>query len=171
MQKVRNNGEATMGRKSTKEDKNVYQLRREALGLSRERAAELLGSISEDRLARIELQPRAPHPDEVVVMAEGYRDPSLCNHYCANSCPIGKSHAVEVTIRDLPTIVLQTVASINAVEKHKDRFIEIAADCRIDETEIRDFKDIQEALGKISMAVEALRLWAEQMEVEGEQQG
>ena len=77
-----------------------------------------------------------------------------------------KRHVVEVEIKDLPAIVLQTVASLNAIDKHKERFIEIAADCKIDESEINDFRDIQVALGKISQAVESLRLWAEQMELE-----
>ena len=62
-------------------------------------------------------------------------------------------------------IVLETIASLNAIDKHKDRFIEIAADCRVDESELDDFQGIQDALRKISMAVEALRLWTEQMEL------
>lgn len=154
-----------MGRKSVKEGKGVYQLKREELGLSRERAAVLLETISEDRIYRIESKGLAPHPDEVLVMAERYRDPSLCSHYCANQCPIGRKHSVEIEIKDLPTIVLETIASLNAIDKHKDRFIEIAADCRIDESELDDFQGIQDALRKISMAVESLRLWSEQMEL------
>lgn len=152
-----------MGRKSVRDDKSVYQLKREEMGLSREKAAMLLETISEDRIYRIEAKGVAPHPDEVVVMAERYKDPSLCSHYCATQCPIGKRHSVEVEIKDLPVIVLETIASLNAIDKHKDRFIEIAADCKVDESEMADFQYIQEMLGKVSMAAEALRLWAEQM--------
>ena len=43
-----------MGRKSTKDNKNVYQLSREELGLTREAAAELLEYISADRIEKIE---------------------------------------------------------------------------------------------------------------------
>ena len=154
-----------MGRKSVKDDKNVYQQKREEIGLSREKAAALLETISEDRIYRIEAKGVAPHPDEVLVMAERYKDPSLCSHYCANQCPIGRKHSIEVKIKDLPAIVLETIASLNAIDKHKDRFIEIAADCRIDESELDDFQGIQDALRKISMAVESLRLWTEQMEL------
>lgn len=156
-----------MGKKSVKEDKGVYQLRREKLGLSREKASALLEVVSEDRIYRIESKGLAPHPDEVLIMADKYKDPSLCNFYCANQCPIGKRHSIEVEIKDLPAIVLETLASLNAIDKHKDRFIEIAADCKIDETEIKDFRDIQEMLKKISIAVESLRLWSEQMEIHG----
>lgn len=155
-----------MGRQSTREDKSIYQTTREGLGLSREKAAMLLETISEDRVYRIESNGGMPHPDEVLVMAEKYREPALCNHYCANQCPIGKRYTVEVEIKDLPTIVLQTIASLNAIDKHKDRFIEIAADCKIDESEINDFQDIQNVLKKISIAIESLRLWSEQMEME-----
>ena len=155
-----------MARVSTREEKNVYQLMREELGLSRERAAALLNGISEDKIYRIEAKGAIPHPDDVLAMAEGYKMPSLCNHFCSTLCPIGRKNVLRVEVRDLPAIVLETLASLNAIDKHKERFIEIAADCKIDASEIEDFNDIQEALRKISMAVEALRLWSEQMEVE-----
>ena len=38
-----------MGRVSVKENKNIYQLIREGLGLSREKAGELLRTVSADR--------------------------------------------------------------------------------------------------------------------------
>lgn len=155
-----------MPRKSTRENKNIYQQKRETLGLSREKAAALLETISEDRIGRIETKNAMPHPDEVLTMARKYNDPSLCNHFCANQCPIGRNHVIEVSIGDLPSIVLETLASLNSIDKHKERFIEIAADCKVDESEIKDFKDIQEALKRISIAVEALRLWSEQLENE-----
>lgn len=157
-----------MARVSTMENKGVYQLKREELGLSREQAAELLEFISDDRLYKIEHDGVRPHPDEVLLMADKYKAPSLCNHYCSKHCEIGCQNSFEVEIKDLPSIVLQTVVSLNCLDKHKERFIEIASDCKIDESEINDFRDIQEALKRISMAVESLRLWAEQMEANGD---
>ena len=41
-----------MGRKSTKENKNVYQTSRESLGLTRESAAEKLEFLSADRIEK-----------------------------------------------------------------------------------------------------------------------
>lgn len=32
-----------------------------------------------------------PYPEEVLVMAEKYKTPSLCNHYCAKDHYAGKS--------------------------------------------------------------------------------
>ena len=60
-----------MARVSTKENKNVYQLTRERLKLSREAASELLESIPPERIEKIENERSLPHPDEVLVMPEG----------------------------------------------------------------------------------------------------
>lgn len=43
-----------MGRKSTKENKNIYQLSREAMNYSRDAAAEKMDCISADRIEKIE---------------------------------------------------------------------------------------------------------------------
>ena len=152
-----------MGRASTKENKNRYQLIREELGLSREKASELLEIISPERLEKIENQRSDPHPDEVLLMSQKYRKPSLCNYYCANQCPIGMEYVPEVQVKELSTIVLEMLASLNAVQKQKDRLIEIAADGHISGDEIDDFIYIQEELERISITVETLQLWSEKM--------
>ena len=77
-----------MGRASTRQNKTPYQLAREELGLSRERAAELLETIPAERIERIESERSLPRPDEVLRMAQRYKKPSLCNAYCARACPI-----------------------------------------------------------------------------------
>ena len=46
-----------MGRKSTRENKTIYQKLREEDQLTREKAAELLEFISEDRMERIDIAP------------------------------------------------------------------------------------------------------------------
>lgn len=156
-----------MGRASTKENKNKYQLVREELGLSREKASELLDAISPERLEKIENERSDPHPDEVLLMARKYRKPSLCNYYCANECPIGQQYVPEVQVKELSSIVLEMLASLNAVHKQKDRLIEIAADGKISGEEIDDFICIQEELERISITVETLQLWSERMLANG----
>ena len=153
-----------MGRKSVKENKNVYQLKREELGLSREQAALQLNGLSEDQIERIENGSRAPHPDEVLALAEGYAAPSLRNFYCTNQCPIGMKHGVVIETSDLPAITLQTLASLNEMEKYKDRFIEISADSVIDDSELEDFRTIRQTLKKIALSVASLRMWVEEVE-------
>lgn len=152
-----------MGRVSVKENKNLYQIRREELGLSREKASEILGSIPPERIEKIENEKSLPHPDEVLTMSEAYKMPNLCNHYCANECPIGQQYVPEVKIKDLSQIVLEMVASLNSMHRKQERLIEITADGIIEGEEIKDFVHIQEELEKISITVETLQLWSEQM--------
>ena len=150
-----------------KENKNKYQLAREELGLSREKASELLEIIPPERIEKIENQRSVPHPDEVLILSQKYRKPSLCNYYCSNECPIGKQYVPEVQIKELSAIVIEMLASLNSVNKTKDRLIEIAADGVISDDEIDDFIHIQEDLERISVTVETLQLWAEKMLANG----
>lgn len=152
-----------MGRVSVKENKNIYQTRREELGLSREKASEILGTIPPERIEKIENEKTLPHPDEVLVMSEAYKMPNLCNYYCANECPIGKQYVPEVKIKDLSQIVLEMIASLNSMHRKQERLIEITADGKIEGDEIKDFIHIQEELEKISITVETLQFWSEQM--------
>ena len=73
-----------MARVSTKENKNIYQLTREGLKLTRDAASELLESIPPERIEKIENERSLPHPDEVLTMADKYKKPDLCNYYCSN---------------------------------------------------------------------------------------
>lgn len=152
-----------MARVSTKENKNIYHKTRESLQLTREAASELLGSIAPERIEKIENERSLPHPDEVLVMAEKYKQPGLCNYYCANQCPIGQQYVPEVKIKDLSQIVLEMLASLNSVSRQKERLIEITVDGRITGDELQDFIDIQDELERISIAVETLQLWSERM--------
>lgn len=157
-----------MPRVSTKENKTIYQIKREELGLSREKASELLEIIPPERIERIESGKYTAHPDEVIVMANKYQAPQLCNHYCANECEIGKQYVPEIRIKDLSQIVLEMLASLNSIKKRQERLIEITADGLIDDEEVEDFIQIQEDLEKISITVETLQLWAEQKLASGE---
>lgn len=152
-----------MARRSTKENKNIYQITRENLDLTREEASELLETISPERIEKIENERSLPYPEEVLIMSDKYKQPNLCNHYCANQCPIGAQYVPEIKIKDLSQIVLETIASLNAMQKKKERLIEITVDGKIAADEIADFVHIQEELEKISIAVETLQLWCERM--------
>lgn len=156
-----------MGRVSVKENKSLYQTRREELGLSREKAGELLKSIPPERIEKIENQKSFLHPEEVLVMAEAYKMPNLCNYYCSNDCPIGKQYVPEIEMKDLSQIVLEMLASLNAMRSKQERLIEITVDGIVDGEEIKDFVHIQQELEKISITVETLQLWVEQMLVDG----
>ena len=152
-----------MARKSIKENKNIYQRTREALELTREEASDLLVTMSPERIEKIESERSMPHPDEVLLMSDKYKKPTLCNYYCANECPIGAQYVPEIKVKDLSQIVLETIASLNTMQKKKERLIEITVDGEISGDELTDFVYIQQELEKISVAVETLQLWCEQM--------
>lgn len=152
-----------MGRLSTKENKTLFQLSREELGYSRDKASELLDWISAERIEKIENEKSLPHPDEVLAMSVTYKNPKLCNHYCANICPIGQEYVPEIKVKDLSQIILEMLASLNSMNKKKERLIEITADGQISGDEIEDFVRIQEELERISITVETLQLWSERM--------
>lgn len=152
-----------MARVSTKANKNIYQITRENLGLTREKAAALLEVIPPERIEKIENERSMPHPDEVLTMAEKYKAPFLSNHYCSNQCCIGREYVPEIKTKELSQIVLEMLASLNSMNKQKERFIEITADGKIEGKELRDFVAIQEELERISVAVETLQLWVEKM--------
>lgn len=156
-----------MGRASVKKNKNIYQIVREDLCLTREKASELLEWISADKLEKIENQGVVPHPEDVLLMSEKYKKPTLCNYYCSKECAIGKKYVPEIKIKDLSQIVLEMLSSLNGIDKKKERLIEITADGIITDNEIEDLIEIQDQLEKISITVETLQLWVEKMRASG----
>ena len=156
-----------MGKASTKKNKNIYQISREELGLTREKASELLEVISVDKIEKIENGRINVHPDDVLQMSQKYKKPLICNYYCSKECAIGKQYVPEIKIQNLSQIVLQMLAALNSVQNKQQRFIEIVADEIIDDEEILDFINFQDELEKISIAVETLQLWSEKMIYEG----
>ncbi|MGN0156371.1 MAG: helix-turn-helix domain-containing protein [Lachnospiraceae bacterium] len=156
-----------MGRKSIRQNKNIYQTSRENAGLTREGAAERLAFLSSDRIEKIESEKSLPHPDEILAMANCYKNPSLCNYYCSHECPIGQEYVPEVKIKELSQITLEMLASLNSLEKEKNRLIEITVDGVISEDEMKDFKHIQEQLSQISMAIDSLQLWVQKALADG----
>lgn len=150
-----------MGRKSTKENKTIFQQLRESFALTREQASELLDTISADRLEKIENERIQPTPEDILQMAAVYKDPALCNHYCSKQCTIGKKYVQPVEITELPSIILETVASLNAIAPLTNRLIEISRDGKISDDEIPDFAHIQKNLEDVSVAIESLNFWIE----------
>lgn len=150
-----------MGRKSTKENKNIYQTSREDMNYSREAAAQKLGFISSDRIEKIENERTLPHPEEVLAMADCYKNPSLCNYFCSHECPIGIEYVPEIKTKELSQITLEMLATLNKLSKEKERLIEITVDGMLTEDELPDFLKIKEELEKMALAIDSLNLWIE----------
>ena len=156
-----------MGKRSIKENKNIYFETREEAGLTRAQASELIGTISESRLEKMETGKTAIYPEDVVDMAAAYKKPELCNYYCTHECRIGQDSVPEVRSSTLSEIVLGMLSALNSLDKQKDRLIDITADGEISDDELPDFAHIQQQLEQIDLTVESLKLWVANTIAEG----
>ena len=150
-----------MGKKSIKENKNLYQISREEAGLTREAASSLMEFISSDRIEKIESEKSLPHPDEILAMSRAYKDPELCNHFCANECPIGQKYVPEVKMKELSQITLEMLSSLNSMEEEKNRLIQITVDGKISDDEKEDFANIRSKLSDIELSIKSLQMWVD----------
>ena len=150
-----------MGKQFTRENKNIYQLCREAQGLTREKASELMDGVSASRIEKIEYGTQNPTPYDVIQMADCYKRPDLCNYYCSHKCEIGYRYVPEIEMTDLSNIILETIASLNEINPLTGRLIQIARDGKISDDEIKDFAFISNKLDEISLAIDSLNLWVD----------
>ncbi len=157
-----------MGRKSTRENKNIYQTSRENLGYSREMASEKMEFISSDRIEKIENERSLPYPNEILAMADAYKNPSLCNYFCSHDCPIGQKYVPEIPMKELSQITLEMLASLNMLAKEKERLIEITVDGKITSDELEDFNKIRDKLDQMSMIIDSLKLWVDHAKYRGD---
>lgn len=148
-----------MGRKSIKTNKNIYFQSREQAGLTRAQASELMDYVSESRIDKIENDRTSIQPDDVIAMAKAYKKPTLCNYYCTHECSIGKENVTELRPTNLSELSLSIFNSLNALNKQKERLMEIAEDGVVSDDEMTDFLSIRKNLDKISTTVETLKLW------------
>ena len=101
-----------MGKRSVRENKNIYQLSREGRDMTREEASEALVFLSPERIEKIESGRSAPHPDEVLAMERAYRNPELSNWFCTHECPIGMKYEQEVKLKSLAQVTVETLAAL-----------------------------------------------------------
>ena len=152
-----------MGRRSSKDEseKSVYQKAREALDLTRDLASDLMVSVSPAQIEKIESGKQLPQAYDILQMAAAYKRPELCNYFCTHECEIGKKSVPEIQLNELPSIILETIASLNDTMPLTNRLIEITRDGKISNNEIPDFVKIKYYLDKVSLAVDELNLWIE----------
>lgn len=150
-----------MGRRSTKENKNIYQQSRENRGLSRDAAEELLTFVSADRIEKIESGKSAPHPDEVLAMEQGYQNPELSNYYCAHECPIGMKYVQKAELKELPQLTVELLSALHALEEEQNRLIDISVDGRVNSFERKQFDVILAKLAVLDRTIRSMRIWIE----------
>ena len=151
-----------MGRKSTKENKSIWQTTREDLGLTREKAGELVPGFSPERIEKIENGRTQIQPEDVILLAEHYRAPSLLNYYCCNECPIGETQVIRAESKELTQIAVETLNAVNQMDRIKNRLLEIAEDGQVRKDEYEDFMKIKGVLDRIAQSVSNLRRWMDE---------
>ena len=156
-----------MGRKSTKENKSIWQTTREDLDLTREKAAELIPGFSPERIEKIENGRTQIQPEDVMLLAEYYKTPSLRNYYCVNECPIGQVHALRTESKELAQIAIETLNAVNRISASRDRLLEIVEDGQIRDDEFADFSRIKETLDRLALSVSNLQLWVDEQLASG----
>ena len=159
-----------MGRKSVKKDKNIYQLKREECGFTREEAAEALFFSSDtiERIERTNKNKQIPRPDFVLAMSELYKEPALCNYYCVNECAIGKKYMPELQYKNLSQIVLELSNLTRSIAEKQSLLEEIAFnDNKVTDDEIKTFVEVQNSFNRMSILARSLQLWSEEMIAEG----
>ena len=150
-----------MGRRSTKENKNIYQQSRENKGLSREAAGEMMTFVTADRIEKIESDRSAPHPDEVLEMERCYENPELSNYFCTHECPIGMKYVQQAELKDLPQLTVELLSALNAMEEEQKRLIDISVDGRVSDTERKQFDVILKKLAALDRSIRGMRIWIE----------
>ena len=67
-----------MGKQSTRENKTIYQLCREAAGLTRAEASDKMKAVSDSKIEKFEYETQEPTPYDIIQMADAYKRPDLC---------------------------------------------------------------------------------------------
>ena len=89
------------------------------------------------------------------------------NIYCANECPLGQAYVSQVEVKDLPVITLEMINLMNRLTRQKERLIEITVDGEITTDEYYDFKRIKKDLEQMSMTIDSMELWIDNMIADG----
>ena len=151
-----------MGRRSTKENKSIWQVTRENLGLTREKAADLIPGFSPERIEKIENGRTQIQPEDVMLLSEHYKMPSLRNYYCTNECPIGQLRMLPTESKELAQIAVETLNAVNRLNRNRDRLLEIVEDGQVQDDEYDDFVEIKATLDRIALSVSSLQLWVDE---------
>ena len=87
-----------------------------------------MDGITAERVIKIENGTARVQPEDVVCMAECYKAPELRNYYCTHECAIGRDTVPEIDMKSFSQIAIETLNSLNKMNKQKDRLSEIVKD-------------------------------------------
>ena len=79
-----------------------------------------------------------------------------------------KEYVPEVVPKELSQITLEMIATLNSIDKNKNRLIEITVDGKIHDDELPDFIQIKNELDKMALTIDSLRLWIDNAIADGQ---
>ena len=140
------------------ENRNIYQIARESVGITQEKAAELL-DISVESIRAYEGFKRIPPNKVVVGMIEIYDSRFLAYQHIKNASEDLQDYIPNINIKDLPSAILRLQKEVSDFIKVKDDLIDITCDGVIDSEErprydriIKELDDIVEAIMSLKFA-------------------
>jgi len=138
------------------EYRNIYQIAREATGLTQEKAAELI-DVSVESIRAYETDRRIP-PDKVVIkMIEIYGCQYLAYQHLKTSAEVGQKCMPNVEIKDLPTAILRLQKEVSDFIKCRDEMVDITCDGIISEEERPRYDSIIAELDDIMSAIMSVK--------------
>lgn len=127
--------------------------------LASREGAEEITSINAKKIQRIETSEATPWPEEVLVLADAYKAPELCNYYCTHCCKIGCQNQQRVEVAELDRVTVKIMSAFRRDSDIKDMLLDITADGIIETSERSQLAQILASLDKISVAAAELKLW------------
>lgn len=138
------------------EGRNIYQIAREAAGLTQEKASELI-DVSVESLRAYEGDRRTP-PDNVVIrMIEIYNTQYLAYQHLKTSAEIGRKYLPNIDLKDLPSAILRLQKEVSDFLKVRDELVDITCDGVISPEERPRYDRILKELDDIVEAIMALK--------------
>ncbi|MBC7340922.1 MAG: helix-turn-helix transcriptional regulator [Clostridia bacterium] len=137
---------------------------RKKAGLSQQEAADRL-NIGRRTLTSYENGHTIAPPEVVLKMAEVYGDQALPGRWCARACPIGRVIAYDYECDNLAGVVLGVLKEMDDAERVKSRLVAIAADGRLEGSELSEFARIIRELCELEREIGELKQFAAKLGV------
>ena len=136
----------------SQEYRNIYQIAREATGITQEKAAELI-DVSVESIRAYETDRRIPPDKTVIKMIEIYGCQYLAYQHLKTSAEVGQKYMPNIELKDLPTAILKLQKEVTDFIKCRDELVDITCDGIINETERPRYDVILRELDDVVAAI------------------
>lgn len=132
--------------------RNIYQVAREAAGLTQERAAELIG-LSVESVRTYEAEKRVPGDDTVIKMVDIYNANYLAYQHLKYKTQVGNMILPKVCEMPLSEAALRMIHELNDCMEYQTAIVEIAMDGKVDESEKMKWQEICQRCRRLCRAI------------------